>query len=479
MSVLFPATGHVISCVVVPFAREDCYEIQAPAVSFHSSVPELDEGFTWAKKQAMAYVFLGDPVGDWYESSLPGREAFCMRDVSHQSAGARILGLQALTLNMFRHFARNISVTRDWCTFWEIDKYGRPCADDYRDDSSFWYNLPANFDMLQACFREYLWTGTAAYVEEPVFRHFYNATVGSYVSTWDKDGDGIPEHRAAYGTRGLGSYNEGGHGKSALMGADLVALQYAAYGGYGAFMEREGNTAAAQDFKRRAAGLKHSYNSQWWDAERRRMRSLKIAGDTFSDRDIPEAQIFPLLCGIIEDGEKTDRTLQGLIDAPRPNVEARSYFPEIWYRYGRGEAGFQEMMALCDPALDRREYPEVSFSVLGSIASGMMGIDVDARERTVTTLSRLTAAVAWARMEIVPVLDSFITVRHEGVNATVCENISGPPHFWRACFPCRTDCLIVDGRRTPADTLPGPNGQETSSVLLRMGRDSKRTVALP
>jgi len=31
-------------------------------------------------------------VGYWYEAALPGREAFCMRDVSHQSIGAETLG---------------------------------------------------------------------------------------------------------------------------------------------------------------------------------------------------------------------------------------------------------------------------------------------------------------------------------------------------------------------------------------------------
>lgn len=34
-----------------------------------------------------------DSVGYWYEAALPQRETFCMRDVSHQSVGAQILGL--------------------------------------------------------------------------------------------------------------------------------------------------------------------------------------------------------------------------------------------------------------------------------------------------------------------------------------------------------------------------------------------------
>src|ERR1700722_17248417 len=54
-----------------------------------SSDTQLVAAFDWAKQQAMAYAFDGDPVGPWYEASLPGRRAFCMRDVSHQAAGAQ------------------------------------------------------------------------------------------------------------------------------------------------------------------------------------------------------------------------------------------------------------------------------------------------------------------------------------------------------------------------------------------------------
>src|SRR5208283_3524814 len=82
--------------------------IAAPAqegrVVFESSDQRLAAGFEWAKRQALAYVFHGDPVGDWYEAALPNRQAFCMRDVSHQSAGAQVLGLAPVTANLLRKF---------------------------------------------------------------------------------------------------------------------------------------------------------------------------------------------------------------------------------------------------------------------------------------------------------------------------------------------------------------------------------------
>ncbi len=43
----------------------------------------------------------------------------------------------------------------------------RPASADYKSDAEFWYNLPANFDVLDACYRMYLWTGNKAYIEDP------------------------------------------------------------------------------------------------------------------------------------------------------------------------------------------------------------------------------------------------------------------------------------------------------------------------
>src|SRR5260370_6232705 len=72
---------------------------QAPplsALEFHSSNPALNDTFRWARQQALAYVRTGsDSIGPWYEAALPGRNAFCMRDVSHQVSGAAALGLFA------------------------------------------------------------------------------------------------------------------------------------------------------------------------------------------------------------------------------------------------------------------------------------------------------------------------------------------------------------------------------------------------
>lgn len=78
---------------------------------FTSNDSELDQIYVWARKMALSYAHDGQnaPVGPWYEAALPQREAFCMRDVSHQTIGAEVLGLTAHNKNMMHRFAENIS----------------------------------------------------------------------------------------------------------------------------------------------------------------------------------------------------------------------------------------------------------------------------------------------------------------------------------------------------------------------------------
>lgn len=86
-------------------------------VTFKSTDAALQTAFVRAKEMALSYKGKpADPVGPWYESALPPRSAFCMRDVAHQSIGGEILGLNKENKNMFRLFVNNISESKDWCS---------------------------------------------------------------------------------------------------------------------------------------------------------------------------------------------------------------------------------------------------------------------------------------------------------------------------------------------------------------------------
>ena len=130
-----------------------------------------------------------------------------MRDVSHQSTGAQFLGLGSRTLNMLHRFAASISASKKWCSWWEITRDNLPAPVDYNNDHDFWYDLPANFDVLDASYRQWLWSRNRAYLDE-VFLNYYRQTVTDYVQAWDHDHDGLLEHLPHSGHMGIATYDE-------------------------------------------------------------------------------------------------------------------------------------------------------------------------------------------------------------------------------------------------------------------------------
>ncbi|MDB5155853.1 MAG: hypothetical protein JWR50_560, partial [Mucilaginibacter sp.] len=249
---------------------------QQKIVDFTSSDKALEQSFNWAKQMALHYRGAStDPVGPWYESALQPRFAFCMRDVSHQCIGAEILGLSKENTNMFNLFAGNISQSKDWCTYWEINKWAKPAPDDYRNDKEFWYNLPANFDVLNASWRLYLWTGDNYYIDAPAFTNFQQRTVKDYINKWVLAPDSLlkrPAHPNApvpyneedsfHRCRGLPSYSEGI--KDMKTGADLVAALYRGLLTYSEILTKKHRYKEAAIYADKAKKYRERLDADWW-----------------------------------------------------------------------------------------------------------------------------------------------------------------------------------------------------------------------
>lgn len=436
-------------------------------------------GFNWAKAQALAYVGdAQDPVGPWYEAALPGREAFCMRDVAHQSTGAQVLGLAQATRNMLFHFAANIAVSRDWCTYWEINRYNRPCPADYRSDQDFWYNLPANFDLLHCCYRQYLWTGDRTYLDEPVFRHFYARTVDDYVRAWDRDGDGLLEHLPADGYRGIGTYNE--QVPHPRRGGDLLATHFAAYQAYAEMATLWGESHLATAFRQRADSLQVHYAQVWWDETSQRFASFQQQDGAYHVGCNGTPVFFPLALGLVPDQRQAQASLASEI-AQRTtlNVEERSFLPDLFYQYGQADIAYDELLAQVDPTYARRDYPEVSFTVVGAIVTGLMGITPDARTRTITTNPRLTAATPWVTIHELPVFANHIEVTHIGNRETVLSNRSGDAFLWQAKFAGQQPVLQLDGVPYTCNQAVNFVGQHESWITHCVEPGATHHVILP
>jgi hypothetical protein len=103
-------------------------------------------------------------------------------------------------------------------------------------------------------------------------------------------------------------------------------------------------------------------------------------------------------------------------------VEMNTYYPLEFYRYGKPEQAYALLVRLMAPELKRREYPEVSYAVLETLAMGLMGIQPDAATRTLSTTARLTSAARWAELADMPLFDGTITVRHDPTGSTLVNN---------------------------------------------------------
>ncbi|MCL7971592.1 MAG: hypothetical protein M8866_05770 [marine benthic group bacterium] len=446
------------------------------SVRLSSDHAALQAGFEWARETALGYVRSGDPVGPWFEAALPGRDAFCMRDVSHQAEGALALGLHRELLNMTRKFAVSISDSRDWCGYWEIDRLDRPAPVDYRNDGDFWYNLPANFDLLQAGLRAWEWTWDPEWLTDPDLEEFRRRTLSDYVDRWDADGDGLVQSSESAGIRGIPTYWEGG-GPTPATGGDLVAAQYAANRAYAALLRAGGgDPATAARFDAEAERLRALYNEDWWNEELGRFQTSVLHDGSFDGTEIPAMQIFPLYFGIVLP-HRADRLLGGL--QPGVNVEERSYLAEAYYRYGRNDAAFAFLLAQMEPDLARREYPENPFTAVGGTVRWLAGVRPLASEDLVETRPRLPAEVGWLELSGVPVLAGFLDVHHVGNASTRLTNRGDQQVRWRAVFPGEMDSLQVDGKSLAATRRPGVQGIPESYVLLEIGVGQTRTVTVP
>ena len=513
---------HPLSSHVKELAAEQPGRVQ---LELETSDPKLAAAFAWARQQALAYAFRGDPVGDWYEAALPGREAFCMRDVSHQSMGAHALGLAPHSLNMLRAFAANISDAKDWCSYWEINRYGRPAAVDYQSDAKFWYDLPANFDVLDACWRMYLWTGDSKYIDDPVFLNFYDRTVSDYAERWSLGLDRVMKRKRLMNirgelnshdkfqiSRGIPGYEEGQ--KDFVVGVDLLASEYSAYRDYSQLQAVRGSFEAAEVYANKARAVQDFVNSAWWDEKNRRFYNLLDENYHLQGHNGVDL----LYYRVAEDGPKAEAALNDLVATVKANpsgpVELESHYPEVLYRYGAPELAYLEVMDLTLKGRYRREYPEVSFSVVGAIVTGLMGVSVEApppdqsaaqydflRAAAMTrsalllgiappvewnyievvfkTLPSLTSETPWAEIRNLPVRANRVSIKHDGNEKTTFSNQSGPALIWRAAFPGSYETLLVDGQPIKASEAKEPSGRVNSWVQVPVGAGGTVIVATP
>ena len=341
---------------------------------------------------------------------------------------------------MLRQFVNNISESKDWCSYWEINHLGKPAAEDYRNDKEFWYNLNANFDVLTANWKLYLWTGDEEYIKGAAFENFHEKSVTSFIDRWVLQADSLlsrPTHPNApapfndedsfHRCRGLPSYSEGV--PNIKMGVDLVGAIYRGLMSYASILDVKGEGKKAKLYREKAAAYQKSIDDLWWNESASLYNTYYSTDHKFG---MEEGETFLLWFDALKEGERKEKIIQHLLSRDW-NVENLSYFPLIMYQNGQAEKAYNYMLHLTNPETKRREYPEVSYGVVKGFVEGLMGLEADARSTTITTLYRGKGDTT-SELKDVPVLKTLITVKHEGNKKSVLTNNGKKKILWQPKF---------------------------------------------
>ncbi len=458
---------------------------QSSLLECRSTDTALQGAFYRAKEMALSYRGdPNDPIGPWYEAALPARNAFCVRDVSHQCIGAETLGMSQENKNMLRHFVSNISASKDWCTYWEINKFGKPAPEDYRNDTAFWYNLNANFELIYTCWRLYEWTGDTSYIADPVFRKFFDRTVNEYVNKWYLQEESLLNrpaypnapasfdiHDNFYRCRGIPSYYEAV--EDMKMSADLVAAIYRAFTCYAAIADWRGENKTAMEFVSKAETYRKHLEKHWWDETAGVYQAFYTNKGVFGKG---EGETFLLWYDALNDSSRIRKTINHLTDV-HWNVENLSYLPYQLTRFGYGDKAYQYILYLTNPSTKRREYPEVSFGVMEGIVQGIMGVAPDAANKRITTLYSHHPGDE-VEISNLPVLATAIQLKHWDKGSSF-TNAGGKIVTWRACFHGRLPYLLADGKKIKTIQQIDTMGNWKSYVDIRVQPGKKVSVAIP
>ncbi|RED23429.1 hypothetical protein BD847_2482 [Flavobacterium cutihirudinis] len=452
-------------------------------VIFKSSDAALQLAFERAKNMALSYKGnSNDPVGPWYEAALPSRSAFCMRDVSHQSIGAEILGLHQENKNMLSLFAKNISENKDWSSYWEINKYGKPAPEDYRNDKEFWYNLNSNFDVMFACWRLYLWTGNEEYIKNPEFENFFEKSANQYIERWILETDSLltrPEFPNAptpfnikddfHKCRGLASYSEGIPGLK--MSADLIAAIYRGLLTYSSVLKIKGEFEKADFYAKKAKKYQEQIETIWWDENASAYNNIYTADGKFSK---DPGVLFLLWFDALTDENRIKKTIDHII-SEKSNVENTSYLPFLLYKYGYKDKAYEYMLHLTDPETKRREYPEVSYAVIEGIIHGCMGIEPDATTKTITTLYREKKSIS--EVDNLPVLNTVLFVQHKNQTTTLLHNKGKNAIQWTAKFSGNYKSVFINNKKMNALNKKEENGNFYTFIDVPVNSGQKITIS--
>lgn len=462
-------------------------EVERKEAVVKSSNAFLQESFNWAVDKTEQFVMTGktglinrdernnDGTGiakyiPSYWAGYYDRTAFYGRDFVHQATGGQIAGLKDENFSMFKTFAQNATEARKWYTLWAINFDGSPHTIDYYNDNVFVREVPAQFELVEKAYEQYLWTGDERYINDTDMWNFYTKVMTDFIGLHDdQNPNGIAE---GYGGifQGSCTYNE--RGENPIEAGDAIGAQYQATLAYAGMLEARGENVKAEKWYEKAEELKKYFNEDWsiieGDSEGYYARILDKDGNKKNDFGKENSWFMPMKL-ITEPGQRNNNYLDfiseklgnGIGTAPEApwNIEAYTYIPETYFPYNRNEEAWKWMkyiMSEKDNPHERPQqgtngdYPEISFTFVSNTVEGMMGVEPNAAGHAVVTAPRLPKDVQWLNLSNLSMGDHELNIEHNGLTMTTLTNKAAKDLKWQARFYGNYKFINVNGELVKA-----------------------------
>lgn len=445
-------------------------KLKEKKVVMTSSNKELESTFNWAANKMDQYVMTdktgpvnvseNNQVGTGDKKYIPSywagyydRTAFYTRDFVHQATGAQIAGLSNENYSMFEAFAKECTEERKWYTVWALNFDGSVYALDYNNENSFVREVPAQFELVEKAYKQYLWSGDKRYIENEDLWNFYTNVMTKYVDSHDENKNGVAQEVGTGIFNGSCTYNE--RGRRVIEAGDAIGSQYQATLAYAGMLKARGQEEESQKWYKKAADLKKYFNEEWSvadNAESSYVSAWGPNGERYSDFSKETSWFIPLKM-ISDPGQRNNDYINFILEnlgngigtAPTApaNIEAYTYIPDMLFLYNRNDDAWKWMKYIAsikDQPHERPtqgtngDYPEISFTYVSHAIEGMMGVEPNAGENRVATSPRLPSEVDDMAVQYMQIGDYELDLAHNGNTSSTLTNHGKKDIIWEARF---------------------------------------------
>ena len=498
-----------------------------------SDNPFLQENFEWAVEKTKQFVVTGRKNGEinkgdggkWYGPegeiiSSPDarwarprdykaafwagyydRTAYYIRDFVHQAVGAHLVGLDNELFEMLYTFVTSANESTGWYALWAFNFDHSVYYMDTPNKDRFVREMTAQFELVEICWRLYLWTGDRRYIEDEKISLFIDKIMTDFIDR--QDGillpykNGIPEGKGDI-FQGTSTYNE--RGFHAVEAGDSIAAMYRAMCCYAKMLEIRGDTENAEKQQKRADALKEYFNRDWSVVDGSDLYCYALGSDgkkhykwfkNGTEIHGGASLVFIPLKGLGNTGERNNKlldyihTVESDENTREDNIESLTYLPEVFFHFHQNDRAWywmKHILSKKDLPHEREsqgtngDYPEISFTFVSQTVEGLMGIRTNAQRKAFSTCPHFPPDIQNVYIEDI-LFGGFCVDIELSKESCALTNKSDKTLSWNCCFEGIYESMKVGKNRVKAKSRVD-NGVTLSYVTAEVLPKEKILISL-